>query len=46
MGIDSVDDEAIVRILDRVKTKGIEKRGLITDDEFREIVNSVVSQPA
>ena len=46
MGIDGVDDEAIAQMLDRVKQKGIEKRGLLTDDEFREIVNSVVSRVA
>jgi len=38
MGIGGVGDEAIAQMLDRVKQKGIEKRGLLTDDEFREIV--------
>ena len=27
-------------MLKRVKDKGIEKRGLLTDEEFREIVDS------
>ena len=29
-------------MLKRVKDKGIEKRGLLTDEEFREIVDSVL----
>ena len=29
-------------MLKRVKDKGIEKRGLLTQDEFREIVDSVL----
>jgi len=42
LGITDADDEAIGEMLKRVKDKGIEKRGLLTDEEFREIVDSVV----
>jgi isopropylmalate/homocitrate/citramalate synthase len=42
MGITDADDEAIGEMLKRVKDKGIEKRGLLTDEEFREIVDSVL----
>src|SRR6267154_6598226 len=42
MGITDVDDEAVGEMLKRVKDKGIEKRGLLTQEEFREIVDSVV----
>ena len=40
--ITDADDEAIGEMLKRVKDKGIEKRGLLTDEEFREIVDSVL----
>jgi methanogen homocitrate synthase len=42
MGITDADDDAIGEMLKRVKDKGIEKRGLLTDEEFREIVDSVL----
>jgi isopropylmalate/homocitrate/citramalate synthase len=42
MGITDADDEAVGEMLKRVKDKGIEKRGLLTPDEFREIVDSVL----
>jgi len=42
IGIRDADDEAIAEMLRRVKEKGIEKRGLLTPDEFREIVDSVL----
>ena len=42
MGITDADDEAIGEMLKRVKDKGIEKRGLLTDEEFRDIVDSVL----
>ena len=42
MGITDADDEAIGEMLKRVKEKGIEKRGLLTDEEFRDIVDSVL----
>ena len=41
MGIRDADDEAIAEMLRRVKEKGIEKRGLVTAEEFREIVDTV-----
>ena len=43
MGITDYDDEAVAEMLKRVKEKGIEKRGLLTDDEFREIVDGVLA---
>src|SRR5579862_4155816 len=42
LGITDADDEAIGEMLKRVKDKGIEKRGLLTDEEFREIVDGVM----
>jgi isopropylmalate/homocitrate/citramalate synthase len=43
MGIAGTDDEAIGEMLKQVKDKGIEKRGLLTPDEFKEIVDSVLT---
>jgi len=42
LGITDAGDEAIGEMLKRVKDKGIDKRGLLTDQEFREIVDSVL----
>ena len=42
LGINDADDEAVGEMLKRVKDKGIEKRGLLTQEEFREIVDSVL----
>jgi len=42
LGITDADDDAIGEMLKRVKDKGIEKRGLLTGEEFREIVDSVL----
>ena len=42
LGITGADDEAVGEMLKRVKDKGIEKRGLLTAEEFREIVDSVL----
>lgn len=42
MGIRDANDEAIAEMLRRVKEKGIEKRGLVSSEEFREIVDSVL----
>ena len=42
MGITGTDDEAVAEMLKLVKDKGIEKRGLLTGEEFREIVDSVL----
>jgi isopropylmalate/homocitrate/citramalate synthase len=43
MGIEGTDDEAVAEMLKRVKDKGIEKRGLLTQEEFREIVDAVIA---
>ncbi|HVH28926.1 MAG TPA: hypothetical protein VM818_19330 [Vicinamibacterales bacterium] len=43
LGITDADDEAVGQMLKRVKDKGIEKRGLLTQEEFREIVDSVLA---
>jgi isopropylmalate/homocitrate/citramalate synthase len=42
MGITDADEEAVGEMLKRVKEKGIEKRGLLTQEEFRDIVDSVL----
>lgn len=42
LGITGTDDEAVGEMLKLVKDKGIEKRGLVSTEEFREIVDSVV----
>jgi isopropylmalate/homocitrate/citramalate synthase len=42
LGITDADDEAVGEMLKRVKDKGIKKRGLLTQEEFREIVDSVL----
>jgi methanogen homocitrate synthase len=42
IGIRDADDGAIAEMLRRVKEKGTEKRGLVTPEEFREIVDSVL----
>jgi methanogen homocitrate synthase len=42
LGIRDADDDAIAEMLRRVKEKGIEKRGLVSPEEFKEIVDSVV----
>lgn len=42
LGIRDADDDAIAEMLRRVKEKGIEKRGLLSSEEFREIVDSVL----
>ncbi len=43
MGIDGADDESVAEMLRLVKEKGIAKRGLLTQDEFREIVDGVLA---
>jgi methanogen homocitrate synthase len=42
LGITDADDEAVSEMLKRVKDRGIEKRGLLTAEEFQEIVDSVM----
>jgi isopropylmalate/homocitrate/citramalate synthase len=43
MGITGTDDEAISEMLKQVKDRGIEKRGLLSPDEFKEIVDGVLA---
>jgi isopropylmalate/homocitrate/citramalate synthase len=43
MGITGADDEAVSEMLRLVKDKGIEKRGLLSPDEFKEIVEGVLA---
>lgn len=43
LGINDATDEAVGEMLKRVKDKGIEKRGLLTQDEFRDIVDGVLA---
>jgi methanogen homocitrate synthase len=42
LGYDVSDDAAINEMLKQVKDKGIAKRGLVTDDEFRKIADGVI----
>ncbi|HWF06874.1 MAG TPA: hypothetical protein VG297_00340 [Bryobacteraceae bacterium] len=43
MGITGTDDETVAEMLKQVKDKGIEKRGLLTPEEFRGIVDNVLA---
>src|SRR5262252_2451100 len=43
LGITDSTDEAVAEMLQRVKDKGIKKRGLLTQGEFREIVDEVLA---
>jgi methanogen homocitrate synthase len=43
MGITDYDDAAVAEMLKRVKDKGIEKRGLLTQEEFAAIVDGVLA---
>jgi isopropylmalate/homocitrate/citramalate synthase len=43
MGITDATDDAIAEMLKRVKERGIEKRGLLTQAEFKEIVEGVLA---
>ncbi len=43
MGIEGTDDEAVAEMLRLVKDKGIEKRGLLSPEEFRDIVEGVLA---
>jgi isopropylmalate/homocitrate/citramalate synthase len=45
LGITGTDDFAVSEMLQQVKQKGVEKRGLVTQDEFKEIVDSVLAVP-
>jgi methanogen homocitrate synthase len=42
LGMPAVSDEVNAEMLKKVKDLGIAKRGILTDDEFREIAKSVV----
>ena len=44
LGYDVSDDAAITEMLRQVKDKGIAKRGLVNDDEFRTIADGVVGR--
>jgi len=46
MGIPDPGDQAVSEMLRRVKELGIEKRGLLDPEEFREIVDSVLGAAA
>ena len=43
MGITGTSDEAVGEMLQMVKERSIEKRGLVTEDEFREIADRVLA---
>jgi methanogen homocitrate synthase len=43
MGITDADDETVSEILRQVKERGIAKRGLLDDAEFKEIVTAVMT---
>jgi methanogen homocitrate synthase len=43
MGIADVDDDSVGEMLKRVKDKGIQKRGLLTQEEFKSIVDDVLA---
>jgi methanogen homocitrate synthase len=43
MGITDYDDDAVAEMLKRVKDKGIDKRGLLTPEEFAAIVDGVLA---
>ncbi|MGM0432961.1 MAG: 2-isopropylmalate synthase, partial [Spirochaetota bacterium] len=42
LGYSEVSDDQVAEILKRVKAEGIEKRGLLTDAEFKNIVDEVI----
>ncbi len=42
MGISDYSDESVTEILSQVKALGIQKKTIITEDEFRDIVSSVI----
>jgi methanogen homocitrate synthase len=43
LGYPAASDEANAEMLKKVKDLGIAKRGILTDDEFREIADSVMA---
>ncbi|MDJ0631165.1 MAG: 2-isopropylmalate synthase [Rhodobacter sp.] len=46
LGLGALPDEQAAEVLARVKAKGIEKRDMLNDDEFRSIVDEVRSKDA
>jgi isopropylmalate/homocitrate/citramalate synthase len=42
MGINDVSDDKVAEILAQVKARGISKKTILSDEEFREIVNAVL----
>lgn len=46
LGLGKASDEQVAEILDIVKQKGIAKRDILTDDEFKEIAEAVLSREA
>lgn len=46
LGLGKASDEQVAEILDIVKQKGIAKRDILTDDEFKEIAEAVLSRKA
>jgi methanogen homocitrate synthase len=42
-GIENVNDEQVAEILAEVKARGAEKKSLLTDEEFKEIVSKKTS---
>lgn len=41
LGLEPLNETGITEVLSRVKSLGNEKRGLVTDEEFRDIVDSI-----
>jgi len=46
LGLGNASDEQVAEMLDAVKKKGIAKRDILIDEEFREIVAGVTAAPA
>ncbi len=44
LGYDVADDAAVTEMLKQVKDRGIAKRGLVSDEEFRRIADGVLAQ--
>jgi isopropylmalate/homocitrate/citramalate synthase len=42
MGINDTPDDKVAEILTRVKALGIQKKTIITDDDFKKIVQEVL----
>lgn len=46
LGLGEASDEQVAEMLDSVKQKGIAKRDILTDEEFKEIAEAVLSKAA